>query len=117
MAALDLQRAAGIKMNHVPYKGEGPAVVDLLGKHVDMLFGTNAVASTHNLRRLAVAADKRSPDLPDVPALAELGYNVSWAIVGGAVAPKNIDAAAKAGLEKACATATASRPTGRRWKT
>lgn len=108
MAALDLQRAAGIKMNHVPYKGEGPAVVDLLGKHVDMLFGTNAVASTHNLRRLAVAADKRSPDLPDVPALADLGYNVSWSIVGGAVAPKNIDAAAKAGLEKACATATAS---------
>ena len=108
MAGLDLERAAGIKMNHVPYKGEGPAVIDLLGKHVDLLFGTNAVASTHRLRRLAAASEKRAADLPDVPTLAEMGYNVSWSIVGGAIAPQGIDPVARSGLEKACATAAAT---------
>ena len=107
MAGLDLERAAGIKLNHVPYKGEGPAVIDLLGKHVELLFGTNAVASTHRLRRLAVAADKRASDLPDVPTLAEMGYNVSWSIVGGAIAPKGINATARTKLEQACKTASA----------
>ncbi len=108
MAALDLERSAGIKLNHIPYKGEGPAVVDLLGKHVDLMFGTNAVASTHKLLRLAAASEKRTAESPDAPTLTELGHPVVWSIVGGAIAPKGIDPAARAALEKACATAAAT---------
>jgi len=106
MAALDFSKAAGITMNHVPYKGEGPAVADLLGKHVDLYFGTKAVAAAHNLRRLAVAAAARSSEAPDTPTLAELGYKVSWSVVGGLIAPKGMDPAIKAKLHESCATAT-----------
>ena len=108
MAALDLERAAGIRMNHVPYKGEGPAVIDLLGKHVDMLFGTNASASTHNLRRLAAASETRNSESPEVPTMTELGYPVVWSIVGGAIAPKGMNPTARARLADGCAAAAST---------
>jgi tripartite-type tricarboxylate transporter receptor subunit TctC len=103
LAALDLARAAGITFNHVPYKGESAAVTDLLGGHVDLYLGTSAVASTHNLRRLAVAAAKRTEESPDTPTLAELGYKVTWAIMGGVIAPKGMDPKALATLRRSCA--------------
>ncbi len=106
MAALDLSRAANIRMNHIPYKGEGPAVTDLLGKHVDVYFGTNAVATSHNLRRLGVASEARNEESPDTPTLAEAGYKVVWSIMGGMLAPKGLDPNIRATLQKSCAKAS-----------
>ena len=69
---------SGAKLLHVPYKGSGPATVDLLGGQVDMNFDAMASAMPHiksgRLRALAVTTPTRDPELPDVPTMAELGY-------------------------------------------
>jgi tripartite-type tricarboxylate transporter receptor subunit TctC len=75
LTAALLERAAGIKLEHVPYKGTGPALNDIIASHVDMIFMEVASAiklhQSSNARILAVAADKRIPLLPDVPTVDE----------------------------------------------
>jgi tripartite-type tricarboxylate transporter receptor subunit TctC len=65
----------GLKMVHVPYKGNSPAMTDLLGGHVDAMFADHVDESlkSDRLRILAIAGSKRSPEVPDVPTLQELG--------------------------------------------
>jgi tripartite-type tricarboxylate transporter receptor subunit TctC len=73
-----LKLAAGINIIHVPYRGAGQSVNDLLAGQVQMIFETTAILLPHvqggRLRALAVAVDARSPLLPDVPTTAESGY-------------------------------------------
>ena len=73
------QQATGTKFTHVPYKGGGPAMGDLMAGHVDMLFAsileTAGYVKAGKLRALAVTSAQRSPAMPDVPTLAELGVN------------------------------------------
>lgn len=77
---------AKVDMVHVPYKGSAPAVADLLGGQTDIMFDNMPSAFQHvkagKLRALAVTTDKRYPELPDVPTIAEAGvpgYNAtSW---------------------------------------
>ena len=68
---------AGIKAVHVPYKGMAPAVTDLVGGQVQMMFAGISTALQHiragRLVALAIASPKRSPQLPDVPTVAESG--------------------------------------------
>ncbi len=75
-----------IDILHIPYKGGGPAIADLMGGQVDMIFDTAASAMPHvrsgKLRALAIATPKRHPDFPDLPTFAEQGlpdYSInSW---------------------------------------
>ena len=72
-----LNTKAGIELTHIPYKGAGQVAADLLGGQVDMYFD-NLPASlpsirSGKLRALAVASEKRSPSIPDVPTFAEAG--------------------------------------------
>lgn len=82
----------GVDMVHVPYRGGGPAITDLLGGQVQVYFGTFASAIENiragKLRALAVTGAKRASVLPDVPALAEFlpGYEAS--IYVGIAAPR-----------------------------
>ena len=71
------QLATGTQLLHVPYKGGGPAMTDLMAGHVDLLFASVLESSGNiksgKLKGLAVTHAKRSPALPDVPTLAEAG--------------------------------------------
>jgi tripartite-type tricarboxylate transporter receptor subunit TctC len=73
-----VQQTGGFRIVHVPYKGGGPMTVDALGGHVELAIGTVALLTPlvkgGKLRAIAVTGDKRSPALPDVPALAEQGF-------------------------------------------
>lgn len=69
-------REARVKLNHVPYKGAGPALKDLLGGIIDFTFDPGvglAQAKSGKLRMVAVAGPVRHPDFPDVPTLEENG--------------------------------------------
>ena len=98
-----LKAMANVNITHIPYKGTGPAMADLLGGQVQMLFN-NPTASLQlvksgKLRALAVTGEKRMKDLPDVPTVAESGvpgYEAStwWGVHG----PKNLPPALVAKL-------------------
>jgi tripartite-type tricarboxylate transporter receptor subunit TctC len=86
----------GVNLVHVPYRGAGPALVDLLGGQVQVMFASISSSIEYvragKLRALAVTTSTRSPVLPDIPTVAEFvpGYQASfWTGVG---APKNTPA-------------------------
>lgn len=87
-----LAHTAKIKMEHVPYRGAIPALSDLLGGHIDLLF--SAIPNVHGhvgsgtVRALAVTGAKRAQLLPDVPTVAEAGFPGYEAVLGyGLLAP------------------------------
>ena len=77
------KRMAGVDLTHIPYRGAGPALNDLLPGRVDAIFAnfpsTLPYVLNGNLRGLAVTTAKRQPEVPDLPAIAEFvpGYDVS----------------------------------------
>jgi tripartite-type tricarboxylate transporter receptor subunit TctC len=78
---------AGIKLQHVPYKGAGPALNDLLGGHVQMFLSTPVSMLAHvrngRLKPIAVTSESRLPVLPAVPTFAESGIDFDdWALRG-----------------------------------
>jgi tripartite-type tricarboxylate transporter receptor subunit TctC len=103
---------AKVEMTHVPYRGAGPAITDLLGGQVDMIFGTAAAVApfvhSGKLRALGVTTAERAPALKDVPAIAETvpGYAVdSWyGLYAPAGTPADIIAKLNAAATKAAQT-------------
>ena len=105
-----LKNNAKLHMVHIPYRGAAPALGDLAGGQipvmmVDMAAGAGFIKSG-KIRPLAVANDKRLPQLPDVPTFAELGMKgVEAAALVGLVAPAALPADVKATLQKQVAAA------------
>ena len=68
---------SGVKFTHIPYKGSGPAIQDVISGQVDMMFDTTVVAAPHiqsgKLRAIAVTSSQRLASMPDVPTVAESG--------------------------------------------
>ncbi len=107
-----LNSMAGIQLQHVPYKGVAPALNDVLGGQLPILFASLPSALQHiksgKLRALAVSGEKRSPTLPDVPAIAESvpGYNGTLWI--GLFAPTGVPVEVLTALQDATRKALAA---------
>ena len=110
-----LMRQAGLKLTHIPYKGSGPAITDLLGSQVDSMMDQLTASIGHikegRLKALAVTSRARSPLLPNVPTLAELGvanFEAStWTgLFGPAGMPPAVVEKLNAALRKAMAVET-----------
>jgi tripartite-type tricarboxylate transporter receptor subunit TctC len=98
---------AGIKMTHVPYKGAGPAMQDLLANQIPISFETSLATALNNvasgrLKILALTGPQRSPAVPNVPTVAESGYpNFSAQGWFGLFGPANLPPNVVAALNKA----------------
>ena len=106
-----LNQMAGIELQHVPYKGVAPALNDVLGGQLPLLFGSLPSTLSHiksgKLRALAVSSAQRSPVLPDVPALGEFvpGYNGTlWiGLFAPAGIPQDVQGRLQEGMRQAMA--------------
>ena len=94
-----LGKNGGIEWTHIPYKGGGPLMNDAVAGHVPLSIGSVFVTKPHidsgRMRPLAVTTSKRSPELPNVPTLAESGYPgfeapAWWAVLAPAKTPPEI---------------------------
>src|SRR5205823_12782885 len=99
LAMILLQQAGGFKVTHVPYKGGGPMMADVMGGQVDLGIASVAALSANvkggKLRALALTGDKRSHTMSDVPTLAEQGFPgfsafAWWGIFAPAGTPRRI---------------------------
>ena len=103
-----------IKLKHIPYKGSAPAVTDLIGNQIPLVFDPIQSVLPHitsgKLRALAVTSKTRSPLLPNVPTVAELGYpqfesTAWWALFGPAKLPEPIAKKLRVDTEKVAQSA------------
>jgi tripartite-type tricarboxylate transporter receptor subunit TctC len=110
LAAELMKSMAHVNFTHVPYKGAGPALVDLLAGQVQIMFSNPAASAAHvranKLRALAATSEKRLPDFPDLPTVAESGlpgYEAStwW----GLLAPRGTSNAIVSQLNEVIASA------------
>jgi len=99
LAGEQFKAAAKINIDHIPYKGGSPAITELLGGHVPLLFSSLGAAASHiqagRLRALADSSGKRSSMFPDIPTMAEAGFpgfdaSIWFSIVGPAGLPKEV---------------------------
>ena len=103
--------AAGIQLNHIPFKGGAEALQAVLGGHVEVLVDSSSWAphvQAGKLRLLATWGDKRTTAFKDVPTLRDAGYNVVVDAPNGVGAPRGLDPAVATRLREAFRAATAS---------
>ena len=104
------KQMAGIEMTHVPYKGAGPALTDLLSGNIQVMFDSVSTAlppvKSGLLRPLGISSAQRSPDLPDVPTISESGYpdytvSVWYGIAAPSKLPDDVAQKISASLDRA----------------
>jgi tripartite-type tricarboxylate transporter receptor subunit TctC len=103
-----VEQAAGLKFKYVSYEGTAPRMNALLGGHIDLAESNltqKGKADAGQLKFLAIASEKRHPEVPNVPTLKELGIDIEYAVNRGLMAPKGTSAEALGKLRSACAAA------------
>ena len=103
-----IEKAAGIKFKYVSYEGLAPRMNAILGGHIDLTDSNmtqKGKVEAGQLRFIAIATEKRSPEMPNVPTLKELGVNVVYDVNRGVMVPKGTPADVQAKLESSCAAA------------
>ena len=115
---------AGVDMVHVPYKGAGPALVDVMGGHVPIMFDNLPSSTEHikagKLRGLAVTTAERAASMPDLPTVAESGLpgyeTYTWnALFAPAGTPPGGDREAERGRRHGGRRTPACKPSSRTW--
>ena len=105
-----IEKAAGIKLKYVSYEGLAPRMTAILGGHTDLTDSNltqKGKVDAGQLKFLAIATEQRDPEIPNIPTLKELGYNIVYEVVRGLVVPKGTPAPARAKILDACGKATA----------
>ena len=103
-----VEKAAGLKFKYVSYEGTAPRMNALLGGHVDMgesNLTQKGKVDAGQLKFLAIATERRAPELPSVPTLKELGINVTYAVNRGLLVNKGTPKDVVAKLVSACGAA------------
>jgi putative tricarboxylic transport membrane protein len=103
-----IEKAAGIRFKYVSYEGLAPRMNAILGGHIDLTDSNltqKGKVEAAQLKFLAIATEKRHPEMPGIPTLKELGVNVVYDVNRGILAPKGTPAGIIAKLGSACATA------------
>lgn len=103
-----IEQAAGVKFKYVSYEGLAPRMNAILGGHVDLTDSNltqKGKVEAGQLKFLAIATEKRNPEIPNVPTLKELGINVVYDVNRGIMAPKGTPADVIGKLGSACAAA------------
>jgi tripartite-type tricarboxylate transporter receptor subunit TctC len=101
-----IEKAAGIKFKYVSYEGLAPRMNAILGGHIDLTDSNmtqKGKVEAGQLKFIAIGTEKRSPEMPSVPTLKELGVNVTYTVSRGIFAPKGTPGDVLARLESACA--------------
>ena len=115
-----LKLAAGIEMTHVPYTGMAPALNDLIAGHVEVMIdnlgNSTRLVQAGRLKGLAVTGDKRWPDLPNLPVIAETYPEVQASAWFGVVAPPKTPAAIAGRLSQAFAEILREPEVEKRWR-
>jgi tripartite-type tricarboxylate transporter receptor subunit TctC len=104
-----IEKTTGLKFKYVSYEGLAPRMNAILGGHVDLTDSNltqKGKVEAGQLKFLAIATEKRHPEMPSVPTLKELGVNVVFDVNRGIMAPKGTPADVLAKLGSACAAAT-----------
>ena len=104
-----VEKAAGIKFKYISYDGLAQRMNAILGGHIDLTDGNltqKGKVDAGQLKFLAIATEKRSAELPNVPTLKELGYDVVYSVSRGLLAPKGTPADILSKLESACGQAS-----------
>lgn len=103
LAMVEWLAAAGVEMTHVPYRGDGPVMTEVLAGRLELgAVVLASLAGRTDLRMLAVFDRVRNPGYPEVPTAIEQGFNVAPASFGGIMAPRGTPEAHLARLEAAC---------------
>jgi tripartite-type tricarboxylate transporter receptor subunit TctC len=103
-----IEKAAGIKFKYVSYEGLAPRMNAILGGHVDLTDANmtqKGKVEAGQLKFIAIATEKRNPEIPNIPTLKELGVNVVYDVNRGIMVPKGTPQEAISKLEAGCAAA------------
>ncbi|MGH7408349.1 MAG: tripartite tricarboxylate transporter substrate binding protein, partial [Candidatus Methylomirabilales bacterium] len=107
-----IEKETGVRWKYVSYEGTAQRMTALLGGHIE-LGETNLTqldkVKAGQLRMLAIATEKRSPEVPDLPTLKELGINITYAVNRGLMAPKGTPEPILQKWEEVCRKATAEK--------
>ena len=110
-----IEKEAKVKFKYVSYEGLAPRMNAILGGHVDLTDSNltqKGKVDAGQLKFLAIATEKRSPEMPSVPTLKELGINVVYTVSRGLMVPKGTPADVVSKLESACVAATKEKAYG-----
>jgi len=104
LAGAALADIAKVKFNHVPFRGDGDLMGQLIGGHVDFASVTlaSAAAAGPSVRVIGIFADARNPSLPDAPTIKEQGYDVAPTSFGGLFTPAGVPGDVLAKLGRGC---------------